>query len=303
MSLHTWEELIIYNSASTQSLKRIPEPFSVTNNLNSVLEYNQILNTNMTVNYSTIIEIINKSIPYKSREFALELCCGPGLLTSCISKFLNFKKIYGIDNSVNMIKMADINKTSTNSKDIDFILANVLDYEFKNETKFDLILFANSAHHFESISDVKRIIENYSRYLSKDGVFVIFDLCRLKDKKSTESFVKLAGEDFKNQNLHFMYKDFNDSMYAAWLPEELQLAFNTETNLNWFSIIPTIISPFQAYIGTNRDINNLFKNKPYSWPHDQLNRKDSSAEGWRFYMHLLNTSAIQQINKATSIAA
>jgi hypothetical protein len=51
-------KLINENIVAKQELKRIPEPEPVTNDPGSVLEYDRVLETNMTANYAASMDTI-----------------------------------------------------------------------------------------------------------------------------------------------------------------------------------------------------------------------------------------------------
>ena len=124
--------LIQDNISAEQKLSRKPEPESVTENEGSVNEYNQVLRTNLAANYSVVMDLLYRTLPKTTKNTALELCCGPGLLTLSLVKYLKFASVEGIDMSQPMIRVAKKNASDRNAMgQVSFTAANVLKFNTK----------------------------------------------------------------------------------------------------------------------------------------------------------------------------
>lgn len=98
-------------------------------------------------------------------DYILDVCCGSGRH----SKFFadKKKKVLGIDNDKEFIKIANENKHSK----LKFICEDINDFETKE--KFDTILFlGNSIAHF-SIKDFERISDKFLKGMNNKSILVI----------------------------------------------------------------------------------------------------------------------------------
>lgn len=294
MKLNNWESLIGYNLSVPQKLSRTPEPSSVTDHQDSVNDYNKVMETNMTVNYSVILDIIYRARQGKFLDKALDLCAGPGHLTTCIAKYLNYKSATGVDLSSPMIDIANKNAKSQGlANRLCFHRADVLSLKDFKRGEFDLVSFTNSAHHFANIYDVENVLANAETLVNRDGLVVLFDLARLKDHAATDAFVQLAGEDFKVRQMNSMFEDFKNSMYAAWLPDELSQAVPKSSDRNWFHIIPRTLTSFQAIVGVPRTQSEIFLRDSFAWETTGIHQSEDAKNGWLFYRQLLAEAEIR----------
>ncbi len=111
-------------------------------------------------------EYLLKQIP-SQREAALEVGCGTGEFTRRLAP--RFDKVVAVDLSPQMIHQAS--ERSKLYKNIDFVAADVLKYEF-GENQFDYIATIATAHHLP----MKELLEVVKRSLKPNGVFVCLDL-------------------------------------------------------------------------------------------------------------------------------
>ncbi|MBK7600280.1 MAG: methyltransferase domain-containing protein [Acidobacteria bacterium] len=107
-----------------------------------------------------------KQIP-SQRETALEVGCGTGEFTRNLAQ--RFGKVVAVDLSPQMIHQAG--ERSRSYGNIDFVVADVLNYEF-DDNQFDFIATIATAHHLP----MKELLEVVKRSLRPDGVFVCLDL-------------------------------------------------------------------------------------------------------------------------------
>lgn len=277
-----YETIIPANISAPQFLGRTPEPESITDQKESVAEYNQVMNTNMTVNYSTGLDLIYRTRENNSDKKALDICSGPGHFSFCLKKFLNYEEVVGIDLSKPMVEIANTNSEQLGYKNkIKFEAANATNLsQFKDET-FDLVAFTNSAHHFKSLEDVTQVMKEADRVAKSDGIVILTDLGRLKNSDITEAFVRVAGREFIQKNMPHMYKDFYNSMFAAWLPSELAKALSFDTKREWVHIVPTGLSFYQAIIGLPVGRSELYLRKSFDWANSGiLKSEEAKSDLW-----------------------
>lgn len=295
MKLDSWESLINYNISADQSMPRTPEPSAVTDQLDSVNDYNQVMATNMTVNYSVVLDIIYRSRQQHAAERALDLCSGPGHLTTCLSTYLNYKNVVGVDFSQPMVDIANENSRKLGlSNQVNFQKADVTDLKkFIGQQSFDLVSFTNSAHHFSKIKDVQNVLTCAESMVSAHGLVVLFDLARLKNKIATDAFIELAGKDFLDRKMNAMHEDFRNSMHAAWLPSELVDAIPQNTKRVWFQILPIGLTSFQALVGVPVEQSEVFSRDSFAWEATGLHQSEDAKGGWQFYKYLLDNAEIK----------
>src|SRR5450432_4173957 len=103
---------MILAQSGLQELARIPEKSSeVTENLDDVLQYDQVMQTALAVAYAIGLTVVHRARPLTAGgpTKALDLASGPGLYTLCLQTYLKYGKITGIDLSPNMIDIAEKN--------------------------------------------------------------------------------------------------------------------------------------------------------------------------------------------------
>lgn len=294
MKLDSWETIIEYNGKAKQNLARVPEPSPVTDQEQSVNDYNRVMATNMTVNYSVLLDIVHRASQDRAKGNVLDLCSGPGHLSSCLAKFLNYQSVLGIDLSQPMVDIANRNAMYLGlSNRLNFQKGDVANLNQLPRKHFDLVSFTNSAHHFPNVESVEKVLLQAEKLVSTNGLIVLFDLARLKDQNATDAFVKLAGKDFKDRNMNSMYEDFKNSMNAAWLPTELANAIPQKSNRNWLQIIPRGLTSFQAIVGLPENQNELFLRDSFAWENTGLHQSDDAKNGWLFYRQLLASAEIR----------
>ena len=103
------------------------------------------------------------SVSFKPRFSFLDIGCGNGWVVRKISKKDECKKAVGIDKSKNMIKNANLKKTS---KKEDFFQTDLLSWKYRG--KFDYIFSMESLYYVESIEDA---LKKIYRLLKDDGKF------------------------------------------------------------------------------------------------------------------------------------
>src|SRR5579863_9187936 len=131
---------MIRAQSGRQELARIPEASSeVTENLDDVLQYDQVMKTALAVAYALGLTVVHRARPQTAGRpaKALDLASGPGLYTLCLQTHLKYTNITGIDLSPNMINIAEKNAHEKNMEaQVSFQLGDI-----SNLTQFDSDLF------------------------------------------------------------------------------------------------------------------------------------------------------------------
>lgn len=99
----------------------------------------------------------------------LDVGCGTGFILRSLAR-AGFKRLYGIDISEQMIKIACVTNSSFNVK---LYNENFLDFSPRN--KFDVVLSTTDVLNHISRKDLLRYFRNVKRILKSDGLF-IFDI-------------------------------------------------------------------------------------------------------------------------------
>lgn len=130
-------------------------------------------NNRYKVNYlEKIEEEIRNLIRSNNYQNILEAGCGTGRwINSLENKGL---KVFGLDHSYDMIKIAKTNKSHFN-----LVNADAIDFPFNNNF-FDLIFCVNAIHHFP---DKQQFIREGKRALKNFGMLAVFGVDPLIDKE------------------------------------------------------------------------------------------------------------------------
>lgn len=132
----------------------------------------------------------------------LDFGCGDGLMTSCVSTYFPHAQLYGVDPSHQSIQTAQQAFPSLNFS-VNSEEKTVLDFK---DAHFDIIFSAGTFHHipFEKHT---HYLQELSRILKKDGIFVLFELNPLNP---------LTIYTFKNNPIDYNAQMLN-SRYASKL--------------------------------------------------------------------------------------
>ena len=279
------------NAKLPQSLTRTKEPEQVTSAPGSVNDYQAMMKTNITANYAIAIDLIARTRG-PGRDRVLDLCCGPGHVTLCLQKYLNYKNLKGLDLSAGMIAAAQENLRQENlGKNVSFALGDAAKLDHEPVKTFDLVSFTNAAHHFPDLNAVTSVIKQAERVVKSDGLIFISDLARLKSDVVTQKFVAFAGADYGD----FMREDFLNSMRAAWLPEELASAVPDSTHRTWYSVAFGGLPFFQALIGLPEGRQELFLNPSFDWPGVGIFPNPAAHEAFLFMKACLDAGNFRKI--------
>lgn len=235
---------------SARRLPRTPEPSAVTNDIDDVNAYDRVMSTVMALPYALALNYIWRVRSNNGGGKALDLCCGPGSFTLLLNRKLGYQEVLGIDLSPNMIRAARSNAIAADLQErVRFCEGSVFDLSALQHRSFDLVTFCNGAHQFDAIDDVIRVLTQAEQAVKPDGLIFVIDPVRQKTERLTEAYLRVAGEDYLQQGLPAFYRQFRESLYASWSPQELASALPASSRRRWVQILPSGLPTFQIMVG------------------------------------------------------
>ncbi|MBU7029513.1 MAG: class I SAM-dependent methyltransferase [Theionarchaea archaeon] len=126
---------------------------------------------------------------YNSKDIVLDIGCGPGYLAAALQN--KIKEFHGVETSQRFLDMA--RKKFSHEKNIFFYRLNREDYtnfSFLKDRglKFSKIICLSVIQYYDSINDVKKLIEEVRTISAPGAKFIIADI-----KSSTLQFSDVAG--------------------------------------------------------------------------------------------------------------
>lgn len=289
------------NVEKLQTLERTPEPSMDMDGIENSFDFNKAIETNIAANYAVVLSLIDRIVPLNRRQQAVDLCSGPGHFSVMLNKYLNIENVNGIEISQNMIDYARKNISTSSLTDHVKVFQGDVRFECKDQvTKVDLVTFVNSAHHMNTIEDLKRVLENAENYLNPSGILFLSDLGRLKSAVQTQKFVDLAGSEFIQKNMTALYSDFFNSMNAAWLPSELLNAIPDNSPRKWYLLVTPKLGVLQALVAVPENQDALFLQEPNVRVMDLL-KSDEAKEDWCFLSKILMQSPKRVVSPNSKI--
>lgn len=193
--------------------------------------FNQISDTYSIVNHVLTIGMDNlwrkkaaKSAACTDGNLWLDVCCGTGEMTMCLSKLSKKKaKVIAIDFSLPMMRKAMEN---SNAKQIVFTQADVTRLPFQNNT-FDVITISFATRNLNvSSNNLSRCLGEFYRVLKSGGQFINLEtsqpkinLIRTLFHLYVKSTVKPIGSLISGNNNAYNY--LSSSMQKFYDPYEL----------------------------------------------------------------------------------
>lgn len=253
---------LIFNnllSETSSDFKRLPEPSSITDEQSFVDDYNRASQSIMMLPYVLVLEMIHRVQGEREIAKAIDLCCGPGHFTRLLAKQSYIKEATGLDLSAPMLEYARDNAVKENlSQKMDFRISDVTKLVDEKAKSYDLVTFLNGAHHFNSIEDVKITLVAAERIVKDDGVIIVLDPVRQKNKKISDLYYQLSGEDYVRKGMSYFNIDFYNSLLASWRTDEFFTAIPNDSTKEWVQVIPFGVPTFQLLIGIPKGKKELF---------------------------------------------
>jgi ubiquinone/menaquinone biosynthesis C-methylase UbiE len=247
--IHRYLPLTLGQAFSRQRLERVPEPKSITDELDNVLQYDRVMSTRLAIAYAIGIETIYQARQQPFGGSAIDLACGPGHFSICMAKHLRLDNLIGIDISPPMIEVATRNAISERQPQLLFKAGDVTQLTDMDDNQFELSTFMDAAHHFPDAETVTNVISQMERITNPSGLICVMDLVRLKTMDLTDKYVRLVGRDYHEQGLSAFYKDFQNSMRAAWSLAEFRRLAPESPKRTWFHVYPRGLATIQLLVG------------------------------------------------------
>jgi len=242
--------LLLAQQFGRQELPRQPEPEQLTAGINQVAEYDRVMSTKLVLAYMAGLDVIRRVRSEDSICDAVDLACGPGHFTRCLSRYLNYAHVCGLDLSPPMVEIASRNAAlHSDGGDVRFLAGDMTQLNEIDSSSVDLCTLTEGAHHLPTIDDVRRTMCEMDRVTRPQGTIVLMDLVRLRTERLTERYVSVLGHDYVARGLPAFLGDFRASMYASWTPSELQTAIPRATERRWYHLVPRGLPTIQFVIG------------------------------------------------------
>lgn len=149
-----------------------------------------------------------------------------------------------------MIKRAHEKATALGcGANVQFELGSAFGLPHLSSQSFDLITLCNGAHHFDTIEQVQMALTEAQRLVKPDGLIVVLDPARQKTELITEGYVSVEGQECLDKGLPAFFRQFHESMYAAWTPDELATAVPRNPSRRWFQSLPNGLPTLQILLG------------------------------------------------------
>ncbi|KAA5546260.1 class I SAM-dependent methyltransferase [Roseiconus nitratireducens] len=261
--------LIIGQNFGAQQLERTPEPESVTDQDDNVLQYDRVMETKLAISYAIAIETIYRARTEPFGGRALDLCCGPGHMSINMAKELKLDELIGVDLSAPMVSTASSNASQQGLDNLRFQTGDATSLQGFDDGTFNLCTMMDAAHHMPTIEVVTKVLEQMERVTQPDGLIVVMDLVRLRTRVLTEKYVQMLGHDYVERGLPNFLQDFRNSMFAAWTPDELAQAVPERTHRKWTLVVPRGVPFAQFLIGSPKDRDALFVRSKCLWEKGQ----------------------------------
>lgn len=249
---------------SQQQLARIPEPSAISDGVEQTFDYSKSKDSSMIVPYLVALNLIDRICEPELRTQALELCSGPGNFSQLLVAVAGFKRNTGVDMSSRMIALAEQEVFQAGLvSQINFVCDDVTQLKLVPRLNPDLITFMNGAHHMAYLDDVKSVLSRASELVKPEGVIFLMDPVRPKTRQLADQYIKIYGRDYISKGLVHFHKDFHDSVYASWTPEEMKSVIPQGTKRTWIHVLPFGFPAFQFVIGLPEGRTDLWATKGF----------------------------------------
>ena len=207
--------VVLKNNILSQKNTRVPEPDEVMEDLDGVQEYLHAMDSDYSGVYNLILSKLTSILPLEGK--ALDLGCGPAILTTKLAKAFPKIEWLGVDASDAMLALAE---KRVYERDIANVHFKKLDYRALDslDEKFDFICISLMLHHVRAEADAVELINLSVRRLKPGGALLIFDFVRPRTDKIalqiTDIYTRPLGE--------IVYQDSLASLRAAFSFEEVE---------------------------------------------------------------------------------
>ncbi len=279
--------LSIRNFLTRVQFPRTPESSSLTDDLQNVEDYDEVMKTSLAVFYAVALETIHRAMP-ATNGAALDMACGPGQYTNLMARTFDFESVTGVDLAPHMIECCKEKLKNFKDGNLGFEISDVTKLENFREDQFRLSTFMDAAHHLPTLDHVTNALSEMDRVTSRDGFVFVLDVCRLRSAAVTESYVKYEGRTNIERGLTRFQSDFHESMYAAWTYDEFATCIPSDSKRKWLHIKPIGgASVVQLVVGLPHDQGSLFIKKGLPWKKGEHPFADQFISQWTILRKIL----------------
>lgn len=267
LSLPCYLSLILNCRNTPHTLSRRPEDSAVSDGILQVANYDQVMSNKLAIFYALGLKALYRFGDFKGAK-AIDLAPGPGHFSICMQKFLQLGSLVGVDLSEPMVATANNNaKIEGLNKAVQFTTGDITRLLNFENASFDLVTMTFAAHHLPNHNSLVDVISEMERLAGSNGTIMLMDVARLPSQEVTEKFVQLAGRDYRKHGLEFFYRDFHQSMYAAWTPSELEQAIMESSTRTWVQFTLQGLPTLQILFGLphQRQPHRIFVRKGSPW--------------------------------------
>jgi len=165
--------------------------------------------------YEWAQELISK-LYLSGEESVLDIGCGDGKVTALISAYLKNGSITGIDNSADMIALAQKTFPPSKHPNLSFVLLDATKLHFKHQ--FD-VAFSTAALHW--VKDQISVLNGVKKSLKKSGKI----LFQMGGKGNAQDIIAAVDEVIKNEKWRSYFNDFSFP-YAFCSPDDYKQWLN-----------------------------------------------------------------------------
>ena len=166
--------------------------------------------------------LIKNDINLNKRELIVDLGCGPGNISEKLSMKWPKALVIGIDGSKEMIRVAELNKTTSSNfgrlKNLSYICADIKTLkpsDISQKKNISLLVSNSLIHHITYLDDFFNCLERLS---SNQTINFHKDLKRPNDEKSALELKEKCAEKYND----ILTNDYYASLRASYTSKELK---------------------------------------------------------------------------------
>lgn len=281
-SVFSFANMILRQQLGSQVLGRVEEPRSVTDAVENVAQYDQVMGTKLVLAYAAGLATIHRARGTDAATLAVDIACGPGHFTLCLARYLDFLRVIGVDLSEPMVETATANARKQNLHErVSFQTGDATRLDQLATHSCDLATFTDAAHHLPDLETVRAVLRELDRVTSPHGLVMVMDLARLRTAELTELYVNALGHDYIERGLPAFFDDFRNSMYAAWTTRELREAIPRDSQRWWCHLVPRGLPTVQIVLGLPVGRRRPFVRSGAAWSRDHHPVAPDMRGDWR----------------------
>lgn len=212
---------MIWQRLARQVLERVPEAEPVMVGEDRCQTYSSGASAqNLLAVFDFCLDLLDGEIQSTTGEplRMLDLACGSGQLLSLIADRYATPSLTGIDASPDMLVLARENLLArTDGSRFALLEGDILNLSKVPDHYYHITTWTMAAHHTQNLFEVGQVLSEMARVTHPDGILLVLDLGRLKNRALNDWYIRWAGKSYDAALL----EEFAMSMNAAYTAEEL----------------------------------------------------------------------------------